>query len=465
MKKIATLHIVFLLILSFMVLSEHTASAQQTTENTWKSLKPIPQGDAYEAVTVYGQIHLLSSRNHYVYNPSKDEWTTKKTMTTARNSFGITVYQDKIYVIGGTYGSSGEYFTSDAVEVYDLKTDSWETKTPMPTARSNLCANEIDGKIYLIGGSQTGAAVVGVNEVYDVATDTWITKKPLNNPVHAYASAVVDSKIYILGGYEGLHYGAPVDLNQIYDPKTDTWSRGAQMPHITRNAAAAATTGLLAPKQIYVIGGGPDARAINTTQVYNPQTDTWTLGAEMLSPRGWLTAAVANDIIYAIGGCDNLWGSRLAINERYVPFGYGVIDQINPEETLRLTLISPENKTYYGSKIALEFSSKESLSWVGYRLDAGIIFEIGSNTTLDNLSSGPHNIAVYTTDTDGNLKTTQTIHFTTEKTQPAPLPLILTTTILTASTIIGLGLLIHHKKQKQKQATALRNNSLFAPKE
>jgi hypothetical protein len=466
MKKATTILIAFLLASSFMVLSEPTATAQQTTENTWDILKPMPDTVPDRAVAVKGQIHVIGDTKHYVYDPLKDQWTTKKPMPSGRHFFGIATYQDKIYTIGGAYREDGAWVASDVVEVYDPQTDSWETKAPIPTARMSLCANEVDGKIYLIGGRIGGPdSIVGVNEVYDVATDTWTTKKPLYNPVDDYASAVVDGKIYILGGFEGLYHRAPVDLNQIYDPKTDTWSRGAQMPNITCDAAAGATSGLLAPKQIYVIGGGQRSLASNATQVYNPKTDAWTIGADMPSARCDLTVAVSNDIIYTFGGRPIALERLLPANERYVPFGYGVIDQISPEEPLRLTLISPENKTYAGSKIALEFSSKESLVWVGYRLDDGVIFEIGSNTTLDNLSFGPHSIVAYASDTNGNLKITQTIHFTTEKTQPSPLSLILITTILTASAIIGLGLLIHHKKHKQKQTTALRNNSLDAPKE
>ncbi|MDR0493856.1 MAG: hypothetical protein LBH74_09510 [Nitrososphaerota archaeon] len=451
MKKTTTLLIAFLLISSFMVLSEHTATSQQPTENTWKSLKPIPQTDTYKAVTVNGQIHLLSSRNHYVYNPNKDEWTTKKTMTTARNFFGITVYHDKIYVIGGTYGSDGEYFTSDAVEVYDLKTDNWETKASMLTARSSLCANEVDGKIYLIGGRTGGpSSIVGINEVYDITTDTWTTKKPLHNPVDAYASAVVDGKIYVLGGFEGLYHRAPVDFTQIYDPKTDTWSRGAQMPNITCDAAAGATSGLLAPKQIYVIGGGQRDLATNAIQIYNPATDTWTIGADMPSARCALTVAVSNDIIYAIGGMSTALGPPLTTNERYVPYGYGALDQTHPGELLEFTLLSPQNKTYYGPMVALEFSSKTLVDWTGYKLDDGLIIEAQGNTTLENLPLGQHRLTVYTTDTSGNLQVTQTIHFTTEKTQPKIIHLELAIIIIvTITIIIGAGLLYRHKKRER----------------
>ena len=65
-------------------------------------------------------------------------------------------------------------------EVYDPTTDTWETKESMPTPRSDLRANVVNGKIYLIGGHdpnvhfKPGASTH--NEVYDPATDSWSKK-------------------------------------------------------------------------------------------------------------------------------------------------------------------------------------------------------------------------------------------------------------------------------------------------
>jgi len=107
-----------------------------------------------------------------------------------------------------------------------------------------------------------------LNEVYDVANDSWTTKKPIHYPADSYASAVVYGKIYVIGGFEGLYHGVPVGYAQIYDPVTDSWSLGASLPEIVRDAAAGVTTGALALKRIYVVGG-QEMRAFNYTQVYD----------------------------------------------------------------------------------------------------------------------------------------------------------------------------------------------------
>jgi N-acetylneuraminic acid mutarotase len=250
------------------------------------------------------------------YDPATNTWTTKRPMPTSRGEFAIAVYQNKIYVIGGG-GDFGLEEVTGINEAYDPSTDTWTTKTPMPTARQFLCANVVNGKIYLIGGSkpwmQGKAPVPNVNEVYDPSTDSWTTKTPPPAQVENYASAVFDNKIFIIGGTA---VGYISNLTQVYHPETDTWTSGTPIPTATWGAAAGATTGVAAPKRIYVIGGNP---TFNLNQVYDPVTDTWTTGTPMPTNRYGLGIAVVNDMLYAIGGPGS---DAMAKNERYIPFDF-----------------------------------------------------------------------------------------------------------------------------------------------
>jgi N-acetylneuraminic acid mutarotase len=193
----------------------------------------------------------------------------------------------------------------------------------MPTARAGIEANIVDGKIYVIGGRNSDAGVINVTEVYDPATDTWATKTPIPTPVSSYASAVVDDKIYIIGGWTqtaNSTFVSRVGLNQIYDPKTDTWSSGTPIP-ISNGANAGATSGVMAPKRIYVIGGG-------LNQIYDPANDSWTVGTPIpksdrrLENFDDVIIAVLDDQLYAMGGI--YWGedgNTRSVNEQYTPIG------------------------------------------------------------------------------------------------------------------------------------------------
>ena len=88
-----------------------------------------------------------------------------------------------------------------AIEVYDPATDTWEVKKPMPTPRTQLEANVVIDRIYLIGGRTGGQySTVTSNEVYDPVSESWTTKTAMHYPVVEYASAVVGSKILVMGG-------------------------------------------------------------------------------------------------------------------------------------------------------------------------------------------------------------------------------------------------------------------------
>ncbi|MEJ2281686.1 MAG: hypothetical protein P8X97_07265 [Candidatus Bathyarchaeota archaeon] len=298
------------------------------SEDSWVSKAPLPLScwgivalnDKIYAIAGSGDYDNVTYNNNSVfeYNPSLDTWIIKNAMPISRYSFVLAAYQNRIYVIGEPDGLN---------QVYDPITDTWENRTSMPTPRTQLEANVVDGKIYFIAGRTGGASsTVNLNEVYDPETDTWITKEPIPFPVVQYASAVVDKKIYVIGGQDEYESSLNLDVNQIYDTVTDTWTFGAPLPKIVWQADAGATTGQMAPKRIYVIGGLPekDLIAVNWTQIYIPETNTWTNGEPIPTARFHLDVVVLNDILYVMRGSPffNLNGVYNYENEQYTPLGY-----------------------------------------------------------------------------------------------------------------------------------------------
>ncbi len=303
-----------LLILCFILVALPNIETVRATEDSWTTMEPMPTARAWLGVAVVdGKIYAIGgsygSNGVEEYDPVTNTWSTKTPMPTPRIFFGIAVVENKIYIIGGDSGNwtAGETLTN-VNEVYDPLTDTWETRTSMPTKRLGLSASVVDGKIYCIGG------YFNVNEVYDPATDSWTTKTPMPTAVSYHASAVVDNKIYIMGGAVG------VTLNQVYDPETDTWSNGAPLTTGVDQAAAGVTAGDTATERIYVIGGKESLDGVNLNQVYDPETDTWVAGPAMPTARFGLGVAVVGDSLYAIGGREGWFGSPIsAANERYTP--------------------------------------------------------------------------------------------------------------------------------------------------
>ena len=210
-------------------------------------------------------------------------------MPTARSGFAIAVYNNKIYVIGGTVGNA--YVANN--EVYDPSSNTWETKASMPTPRSDLTASVVNDKIYLVGGKKYSSTdpyfvETNVNEVYDPENNTWTTKASIPTAVYGYASATINGKIYIIGGSNNpssTQNGVLINANQVYDPQTDSWSLEANLPTLEIYGAAAATEDYMAPSRLYFVGGYFWDTFSSKTQVYNPSNNSWTAGPSLPAPR------------------------------------------------------------------------------------------------------------------------------------------------------------------------------------
>ena len=221
-------------------------------------------------------------------------WTNKTPMPTARSYVCAGVVNDKIYVFGGS-NSSGILNT---VEMYDPIADTWTTKTPMPTARRMAACGVVDGKIYVIGGEANGTAL-GTVEVYDPATDSWESKKSMPTARSGHAVGVVKGKIYAVGG-DFTSYIA-IKTVEMYDPLADTWVSKTDMP----TARFWLTTAVTNDSLIYAIGGAADEfYGFPANEVYDPSTDTWVSRQPMLSARFAPVSCVMNDTIFVIGGFD-----------------------------------------------------------------------------------------------------------------------------------------------------------------
>jgi N-acetylneuraminic acid mutarotase len=315
--------LILLLILCSLLVALPNIKTVRATKDFWTTRESMHQARSGLGVAVVnGKIYAIGGLiiggvpigTNEEYDPVTDTWTTKIASPTLLDAFGITIHNNMIYVIGGDFGPFGPHQNYTNL-LYNPATDTWENGAELPTPRGRMDANVVGGKIYVIGGRNSDG-VTNVTEVYDPATNTWTTKEPIPTPVSSYVSAVVDNKIYVIGGFVPATPPiiATTNLTQIYDPETDTWSYGAPIPTNVSLAAAAATTGVYAPKRIHVL-------STDKHYVYDPEADTWATATAMPTPRSSFSIAVINDVLYAIGGVLGN-NSKAATNEQYTPAGY-----------------------------------------------------------------------------------------------------------------------------------------------
>lgn len=124
---------------------------------------------------------------------------------------------------------------------------------------------------------------------------SWTQLTSMPTP-RAQTAATIDAsgKVYVIGGYTSSS-GSALNTVEIYDSATNTWSTGPSLLAPTRGASA-----VFLNNSVYVFGGFDSSQSA-IYQVLNLATNTWTQG--VFSAGGWEgAAAVANGRIFVLGG-------------------------------------------------------------------------------------------------------------------------------------------------------------------
>lgn len=218
-------------------------------------------------------------------------WSTLETtgVPIARHeaTFVMGGYQ-KAYLLGGR--------RVQPVSIYDVVTQSWSEKSSPPIELHHFQAVFAAGKIW-IPAAWTGGFPNEKNSpdfyVYDPETDSWETRTPMPEGRRRGSAAVVyrDGKIYIAMGNIGGHGEQATTLGwlDIYDVETDSWSIGPDAPDPRDHTGGA----VIGDGSKFCVAGGRDGGRtdffnlnIAPTNCYNFESETWDVEAVMPVPRG-----------------------------------------------------------------------------------------------------------------------------------------------------------------------------------
>ena len=128
------------------------------------------------------------------------------------------------------------------------------------------------------------------NNPSDTIPACWIRIAKMNSARSTHMTAVLDNKIYVAGDRGG---GQSLE---VYDPETDSWTMLAGMSDGREFVAGCAIHG-----KVYAIGGW-FSEALNSIEEYDPVTDAWSIKSPMPSSRAGHNAVVLDEKIYVIGG-------------------------------------------------------------------------------------------------------------------------------------------------------------------
>lgn len=199
-----------------------------------------------------------------IYDPEKDEWSEGGEIPPdrRRGSSGVTLYQGKIYIVGGiTFGHTSG--TNKWFDEYDIETETWQKLPDAPRIRDHFHAVVLKDKLYCIGGRNTsyhkpgnfeaffGAVILEI-DVFDFQTKKWETlPSSANLPVGSAAGGVacLDDRIVYLGGETDK---VALDETRIFNPSTNLWTTVAPL-----NNGRHGTQAIVFEGKVFVAVGSP----------------------------------------------------------------------------------------------------------------------------------------------------------------------------------------------------------------
>ena len=257
--------------------------------------------------------------NLEAYNPLTNTWSQKAPMNFVGVRGAGAVVDGRLYMLGGCVNSDCGGGASNRLDVYDPQTDSWSAKAAMPTPRYNFGAVSFNGKIYAVGGFNACPPCfpqIATLEVYDVATDAWTTKTPMPTVREGLQLVAFGDKIYALGGCIRTVPSSSCTATgvlEIYEPAKDRWTTGAPMPTARQNVGVVVLRG-----KLYAFGGYADGSTTVVHEIYE-QSKTWVTQAPMFQPGASMVAGVIASHIYAAGGAGLAPGTAGAVLQIYQP--------------------------------------------------------------------------------------------------------------------------------------------------
>lgn len=185
----------------------------------------------------------------------------------------------------------------------------WSSRAPIPYAAQGIAITAINSNdtsyVFAMGGDTLvdGGSAAEEANLYLPNSNSWNSIANMVTGAAYACAASYNNKLYVLGGNDA--FGLTAD-NRIYDSATDTWSLGAPLLTATQQAA----TGVYRDSLIYVIGGLSNGNLLNSVQIYDPAIDVWFPGTNMpvLSFNNVHSGGISGNKIVVTDGTSTLLG-------------------------------------------------------------------------------------------------------------------------------------------------------------
>ncbi|CAF3490221.1 unnamed protein product [Rotaria sp. Silwood1] len=228
--------------------------------------------------------------------------TTKSTTTTTTTTTKPTTTTTTTTTKPTTTTTTTKSTTTTTVA--SVNSGRWSTTGALAIARANHTSTLLlNGRVITVGGNINGNTV----ELYNATTQIWSAGPSMTDAriLHT-ATLLPDGRLIITGGY----YNKFLKTVEIYNPTTNTWSTVSSM-----NTARYGHQAIYLPapsNKLLVMGGyGNNSVMLQSCELYDFGTNTWTYTNSMIEKRVYFTATYLPSLskVLAIGGTGTLYGS------------------------------------------------------------------------------------------------------------------------------------------------------------
>ncbi|MEZ4513927.1 MAG: S8 family serine peptidase [Chloroflexota bacterium] len=273
------------------------------SDNEWYPLADMPNGVEGATATCYqGRIYVMGgsgSSQFFVYDIANDRWYAAADLPRAVWGAASAAWNGKIFLVGG----DSDFFpggTSDAVNVYDIASDSWlDDAAPMSIAAVNMGYTQQGKWLYVAGGwgDDSPIANIAVTQRYDLASNSWEIGPNLIEARADMAMAATAQALYVMGGDKdgGAFFDATDSVERLDLASWTAWEAAEPLPvATTSNNGGFCTSDGLFPTQIWSVGGANNGAITGANRFHNQ-------GAEgcysVYDDVAWLTAVSTGSTI------------------------------------------------------------------------------------------------------------------------------------------------------------------------
>ena len=231
-----------------------------------------------------------------IWDPSTGTWSEGPDMEKNRwRHASVKLNDGRVLVVGGM-----DLRLYSEGEIFDPLTNEFTSIAKMSEGRARQAMTVMqDGRVLVTGGgSDTKPPFTASAEVYDAENDSWASAgfMSVNRTKHT-STLLDDGRVLIVGGVTGNENGNIKRLNsaEVYNPTSNTWTKATSMSE-TRTGHIAIKLG---DGRVLIAGG----TGLNSTEIYDPTSDTWSSGPNMTEERAYFTVVeLPNGDILVNGG-------------------------------------------------------------------------------------------------------------------------------------------------------------------